>query len=48
MLPCRDDNGQCGGRRADLECLYIQRGVLSGPPLVSLIGDRKKEVKFRV
>ena len=33
---------------SDLECHYTNRGVLSGPPLVYLIGDKKTEGKYWV
>ena len=32
----------------DMEFLYSKRSVLSGPPLVYLIGDQKREGKFWV
>ena len=44
----RSENGKSGGRKAELECVYTKRGVLSGPPLVYLIGDQKMEGKYWV
>ena len=41
----RAQNGKSAGRMVELECLYTNRGVLSGPPLTYLIGDQKTEGK---
>ena len=37
------DSGKSRGRTAKLECLYAYGGVISGPPLVYLLGDQKME-----
>ena len=42
----KDDQGKCGGKMADLECLYANRGVLSGQPHLYLIGDQVTDEKI--
>ena len=42
------DNGKLGGRMAQLECLYMNRGVHSGPHLVYMIGGWKRKGKYWV
>ena len=44
-ITLKGDTGKIGGRKAELECLYKNRGVLSGPLLVYLIGDQKTKGK---
>ena len=46
--PVRANNGNHGDRMDELVSLYTYRGILYGPPLVYLIGDRKMEGKYWV
>ena len=46
--PWRPDNGKSVGIMAKFECLYTNRGVLSGPPVLYMIGDQKMEGKYLV
>ena len=43
VSPCTADIGETVGRMAKLECLYTNRGVPYGPPIVYLISDWKRE-----
>jgi len=39
------DNEKCGARMAELKCLYSNRGIISVPPILYLIGYKKTEGK---